>query len=73
MYSPNELQKEQPEFVAALDFLNAPFSFRKEQLQIFLKTLSEQITKAINAGADDGEEEEGEEEVEIHDIQMIYD
>lgn len=70
MYSPIELQKETPEFVAALDFLNAPFSFRKEQLQIFLKTLSEQITKAING---EDEEEEAEEEVEIRDIEMIED
>lgn len=60
MYAPKELDKETPEFVQALDFLAGPFSFRKEQLQMFTVTLSEQIGKVLSP-----EEDEEEDEVEI--------
>ncbi|KAF8921026.1 hypothetical protein CPB85DRAFT_1428047 [Mucidula mucida] len=43
---------------SSLDFLAGPFSFRKEQLQMFTVTLSEQIGKVLSP-------EEDEEEVEV--------
>ncbi|TFK42357.1 hypothetical protein BDQ12DRAFT_676076, partial [Crucibulum laeve] len=54
-YVPVELDKETPEFVEKLGFLSGPFTFERDQLSVFLKTLRDNIDNM------DAEEEEGSE------------
>lgn len=57
MYSPLDLDKEAASFVDKLTFLNEGFTFRKEQLQIFLKTLSERVSDALGRGGDEDDDD----------------
>ena len=57
MYSPLDLDKEAASFVDKLTFLNEGFTFRKEQLQIFLKTLSERVSDALGRGSDEDDDD----------------
>lgn len=57
-FKPLELEKESPEFVEKLGFLQNPFSFDRKQLALLVKTLNE----AMNETEDEGEEDEEEDE-----------
>ncbi|PCH37755.1 hypothetical protein WOLCODRAFT_114105 [Wolfiporia cocos MD-104 SS10] len=59
-YNPRDLQNEPPEFVEALDFFREPFVFSRDQLPVFLKTLTEKLN-----GIADNEEDEQKEEPEV--------
>lgn len=59
-YSPLELDKEAPDFVEKLRFLGETFTFGREQLALFLKTMYDTLG---GAGQPEGEPEE-EEEIE---------
>jgi hypothetical protein len=54
-YTPDDLDKELPDFVDKLGFLNKPFSFSRHQLSLFLRTLNENLKEAL---ADEDEEED---------------
>lgn len=56
-YTPDDLDKELPDFVDKLGFLNKPFSFSRHQLSLFLRTLNENLKEAL---ADEDEEEDDE-------------
>ncbi|KIY73257.1 hypothetical protein CYLTODRAFT_485693 [Cylindrobasidium torrendii FP15055 ss-10] len=61
-YSPREMDKLPPSFVDRLQLIKEPFSFRKEQLQLFLKTMNEQVKLAM---ASDDEDDAGEDDDDV--------
>jgi hypothetical protein len=56
-YTPLELEKETEEFVKSLGFLNNPFTFEREQLALFLRTLHDVVSGDGNGGDSDGSED----------------
>lgn len=54
-YIPLELNKESPDYVEKLGFLGAPFTFGRDQLPLFLRTL---YTNIGDATRDDGDDED---------------
>ncbi|GLB34739.1 putative chromosome segregation protein [Lyophyllum shimeji] len=56
-FTPLELDKEPPEFVEKLDFLSAPFSFGRNQLPLFLRTIYGRMKEAVldEADGEDGD------------------
>ena len=46
-YVPHGLEKEPPDFVEKLEFLGAPFTFARDQLSLFLKTMHTNMGEAI--------------------------
>ena len=54
-YVPLELDKEPPDFVERLGFLGSPFTFGREQLPLFLRTIYNNIGDATRAESDDGD------------------
>ncbi|KAK2466739.1 hypothetical protein APHAL10511_000997 [Amanita phalloides] len=52
-YTPDDLDKEPPDFVEKLGFLNQPFSFSRKQLSLFLRTLYDSIKAALASESDD--------------------
>jgi len=46
-YIPHDLEKEPPDFVEKLEFLGAPFTFGRDQLSLFLKTMHTNMGEAI--------------------------
>ncbi|KAG5654124.1 hypothetical protein H0H81_007176 [Sphagnurus paluster] len=58
-YVPLGLENEPAEFVEQLDFLKAPFSFGRDQLPLFLRTMYGKMNecKEEGSGEEDGEEE----------------
>ncbi|KZP21206.1 hypothetical protein FIBSPDRAFT_953935 [Athelia psychrophila] len=63
-YSPLELDKEAPDFVEKLRFLGETFTFGREQLALFLKTMYDTLGGAGQPEGDPEEEEEEEMEYE---------
>jgi hypothetical protein len=58
-YIPVDLEKESShEFLARLDFLSEPFTFAKDQLDVFAKTLMERLLMPDLEGEEDAEVEE---------------
>ncbi|KAM6500328.1 hypothetical protein JOM56_003342 [Amanita muscaria] len=55
-YVPEELDKEPPDFVEKLEFLNQPFTFSRKQLSIFSRTLYDRLKEAC--GVDDQQEDD---------------
>ncbi|KAG6830758.1 hypothetical protein H0H92_014839 [Tricholoma furcatifolium] len=62
-YVPQNLDFEPPEFVKKLDFLGEPFSFGRNQLPLFLRTMYERMKSAVR-NDDESEEEEDDESVQ---------
>jgi hypothetical protein len=60
-YDPLELNKESPEFVHGLGFLNKPFSFQRPQLPLFLSQIYQKL------GGATAEEEEDEDQMDSED------
>jgi hypothetical protein len=58
-YTPLELDKESEEFVEKLRFLGEGFIFGQDQLALFLKTMYDTLSGAVQ------DDEEGEMEVEV--------
>lgn len=59
-YLPLQLDKESPEFVQKLGFLNGAFTFERDQLSLFLRTLYDTMGDTFKNGSEDsGEEERG--------------
>lgn len=59
-YLPLQLDKESPEFVQKLGFLNAAFTFERDQLSLFLRTLYDTMGDTFKNGSEGlGEEERG--------------
>ncbi|KAF8965292.1 hypothetical protein BDZ97DRAFT_1918430 [Flammula alnicola] len=61
-YIPKELDKESPEFVESLGFLSDTFTFERDQLSLFLRTLHDNISgegNDDNSRAGQGGEESG--------------
>jgi len=54
-YVPQELDKEPPDYVEKLGFLGAPFTFGREQLPLFLRTMYTNVGEAIKDNEDDGD------------------
>lgn len=52
-YTPLHLEKEAEDFVESLGFLNNPFSFEREQLALFLRTLHD-VLSGEGKGEEDG-------------------
>ncbi|KAF9077123.1 hypothetical protein BDP27DRAFT_598048 [Rhodocollybia butyracea] len=61
-YEPLELDKESPEIVARLGIISSGFSFTRDQVALFLRTLYNTFEEAV---AGPGEEEKGEEGEEM--------
>ncbi|KAF9448868.1 hypothetical protein P691DRAFT_775094 [Macrolepiota fuliginosa MF-IS2] len=59
-YLPVSLEKESPDFVEKLGFLNAAFQFERNQLALFLRTLYTTVEGIVKAAEDDEDEEMGE-------------
>jgi hypothetical protein len=57
-YIPRELDKESPEFVASLGFLSDTFTFERDQLSLFLRTLYEFISGEGNDSNSKGGQED---------------
>ncbi len=57
-YTPLHLEKEAEDFVESLGFLNKPFSFEREQLALFLRTLHDVVGGEGKGDEDDGEDVE---------------
>jgi len=57
-YTPKELDKETPEFVESLGFLNDTFTFERDQLSLFLRTLHDNISGEGNDTNSKGDPEE---------------
>lgn len=51
-YYPMNLDREKPEFVDNLGFLNKPFSFPKTQLSLFVRTLYDNLNNATEEDDD---------------------
>lgn len=51
-YIPLELDKEPPDYVEKLGFLGTPFTFGREQLPLFLRTLYTSIRDATREDGD---------------------
>jgi len=56
-YTPLDLEKETEEFVKSLEFLNNPFSFEREQLALFLRTLHDVVSGDRTSNDSDGLED----------------
>jgi len=54
-FTPEDLDKEPPDFVRKLEFLNQPFSFNRRQLSIFLRTLNDKLKEACENDQEDDE------------------
>ena len=55
-FTPVDLDKEPPEFVTGLDFFGTPFMFDRNQMHVFLKTMSDRLSVASGrADADDSQ------------------
>lgn len=50
IYTPFDLEKESTSFIDQLDFLAKPFTFEREQMQVFSQTLTSHLEG--NAGDD---------------------
>ncbi|THH27048.1 hypothetical protein EUX98_g7141 [Antrodiella citrinella] len=61
-YSPLDLDKEHPDYIKRLGFLNEPFIFQYAQLDVFLKTIVDRLALKT-------EEEEQEEDAEFNQLQ----
>ncbi|KAF8627725.1 hypothetical protein AX15_004269 [Amanita polypyramis BW_CC] len=59
-YTPDDLDKEPPDFVDKLGFLNQPFTFSRRQLSLFLRTLYDNLKEALT-----GESGQEDDEVQI--------
>jgi hypothetical protein len=57
-YIPRGLEQEDADFLAHLEFLTDPFTFAKDQLDVFFKTLTERL-KMPPAVDDDEDDEDG--------------
>lgn len=57
-YQPKDLEKEPPEVVTHLGFFADAFMFTREQMHVFIKTLSENVTNIFSADEDEGEDGE---------------
>jgi hypothetical protein len=54
-YTPLELERETEGFVESLGFLNNPFTFERDQLALFLRTLHDVVSGDGNSeGSEDG-------------------
>lgn len=51
-YIPLELDKEPTDFVDKLGFLNTPFTFARDQLPLFLRTVFSNMGEAISEDSD---------------------
>lgn len=58
-YAPEGLDKEHPDFVQKLEFLNQPFSFNRRQLSLFGRTLYDKLKEACenDQGGDQADDE----------------
>jgi hypothetical protein len=61
IYTPRLLENEQPEVVEQLDFLQTTFTFAKDQMHVFMKTVTEKLAGGITT--EEQEVEEVDEEV----------
>lgn len=52
-YVPFELDKEPQDFVEALGYLGSPFSFPREQLALFLRSIHDKLGEALGTTAGD--------------------
>jgi len=57
-YTPLELDKETEEFVKSLGFLNNPFTFERDQLALFLRTLHDVVSGDGKNDDDSGSDDE---------------
>ncbi|PFH54148.1 hypothetical protein AMATHDRAFT_135780 [Amanita thiersii Skay4041] len=57
-YVPQDLDKEPPEFVSRLGFLNHPFTFERKQLSLFLRTLHDSLKEALSVDSDGEKDDE---------------
>ncbi|PPQ64107.1 hypothetical protein CVT24_008924 [Panaeolus cyanescens] len=55
-YIPLALDRETDEFVKSLDFLNAPFTFERDQLSLFIRTLHDTLSGENNKAAQDDDD-----------------
>lgn len=60
-YLPQDLDKESPEFVEALDFLNESFTFERSQLSLFIRTLHEHMS------GEDSSDDRSDDQVQVAD------
>lgn len=51
-YAPMELDKESPDFVNGLNFLNTAFTFERNQLSLFLRTVYEKLAELMDSESD---------------------
>ena len=54
-YQPKDLEKEAPETVERLQFFREPFIFARDQMPVFVKTLTETVTNIFEDGAEEDE------------------
>ena len=54
-YTPKDLDRETAEFVESLGFLNDAFTFERDQLSLFLRTLYDNISGEENVNNEDSE------------------
>jgi len=59
-YTPLELDKETKEFANKLDFLGDAFTFRRNQLPLFINTMHENLGEASRNGEGEEQERSGE-------------
>ncbi|KAG6865935.1 hypothetical protein C0991_010436 [Blastosporella zonata] len=52
-YTPQNLEKEDPEYVEKLEFLKDPFTFPRSQLPLFLRTIFKTMNEALKGESDD--------------------
>ncbi|KAF5373733.1 hypothetical protein D9758_000756 [Tetrapyrgos nigripes] len=52
-YVPLDMEKESPDYVERLGFLGAPFSFNRDQLALFVRTMHDHFGKALGAESGD--------------------
>ena len=53
-YQPRDLDKEDPDIVSHLNFFKEPFMFARDQMVVFLKTLTDTVTSIFEVD-DNGE------------------
>lgn len=53
-YTPLDLDKEKEDFVKSLGFLSNAFTFERDQLTLFLRTLHDVVSGGDSEGSDDG-------------------
>lgn len=64
-YIPLDLDKEAPDYVEKLGFLGGPFTFSRDQLPLFLRTV---YTNMGEATKEDEEDDGGDDEVQIMEL-----